>query len=70
MPSAYEGTDIISYLRSKYIMWHRRISYRASDISLKTILKRAIIQLAGFEFVKGVISVAENRNPFDKFQFA
>ena len=35
MPLAYKGTDIISYLRSKYIMRQRRISYRASDISLK-----------------------------------
>ena len=29
------GTDIISYLRSKYIIRQRRISYRGSDISLK-----------------------------------
>ena len=36
MPSAYEGTDIISYLQRKYIMRHRRIPYRDSDISLKT----------------------------------
>ena len=28
-----EGTDIISYLRSKYIIRQRRISYRNSDIS-------------------------------------
>ena len=35
MPSAHEGTDIISCLRSKYIIRQRRISYRDSDISLK-----------------------------------
>ena len=35
MPSAYEGTDIISCLRSKYIIRQRCISYRVSDISLK-----------------------------------
>ena len=28
MPSAYEGTDIISYLQRKYIIRQRRISYR------------------------------------------
>ena len=33
--TAYEGTDIISCLRSKYIIRQRRISYRARDISLK-----------------------------------
>jgi len=38
----YEGTDIISCLRSKYITRQRRISYRASDISF----------LQGFEFIK------------------
>ena len=37
MPAAYEGTDIISCLRSKYIIRHSRISYRVSDISLKNI---------------------------------
>ena len=36
MPSAYEGTDIISYLQRKYIIRQRRISYRVSDISLKS----------------------------------
>ena len=36
MPSAYEGTDIISCLRSKYIIRQRRISYRVSDILLKS----------------------------------
>ena len=37
MPAEYEGTDIISCLRSKYIIRHSRISYRASDISLKNV---------------------------------
>ena len=37
MPSAYEGTDIISYLHRKYIMRQRRISYRVSDISLNNV---------------------------------
>ena len=37
MPAAYEGTDIISCLRSKYIIRHSRISYRVSDISLKNV---------------------------------
>ena len=37
MPAAYEGTVIISCLRSKYIIRHSRISYRASDISLKNV---------------------------------
>ncbi len=38
MPSAYEGTDIISYLYRKYIIRQRRISYRAGDISLYDIM--------------------------------
>ena len=37
------GTDIISYLQSKYIIRQRRISYRVSDISLKSAAKRDII---------------------------
>ena len=37
MPSAYEGTDIISCLRSKYIIRLCRISYRVSDISLEKV---------------------------------
>ena len=44
MPSAYEGTDIISYLRSKYIIRLCRISYRVSDISLKKIPVYYIMQ--------------------------
>ena len=36
MPAAYEGTDIISYLQRKYIIRLCRISYRVSDISLKS----------------------------------
>ena len=45
MPSAYEGTDIISYLHRKYIMRQRRISYRASDISLKNAIFYDMISL-------------------------
>ena len=47
MPSAYEGTDIISYLQSKYIMRQRRISYCVSDISLKNIAFYDIMPLKG-----------------------
>ncbi len=43
MPSAYEGTDIILCLRSKYIIRQRRVSYRVSDTSLKTITNCDII---------------------------
>ena len=42
--SRMEGTDIISYLRSKYIIRQRRISYRASDISLKVLSFRDTIK--------------------------
>ena len=34
MPSAYEGTDIISCLRSKYIIWRQPYIISRSDISL------------------------------------
>ena len=51
MPSAYEGTDIISCLRSKYIIRQRRISYRVSDISLKNELHYGTIHLDKLEFV-------------------
>ena len=44
MPSVYGGTDITSYLRSKYIIRLCRISYRASDISLKKIPVYDIMQ--------------------------
>ena len=47
MPSAYEGTDIISCLRSKYIIRQRRISYRISDISLKNTTFCDIIKPKG-----------------------
>ena len=36
-------TDDISYLQRKYIIRQRRISYRVSDISLKSAAKRDII---------------------------
>ena len=45
MPAAYEGTDIISYLQSKYIIRRSRISYRISDISLKNVTFYDIITL-------------------------
>ena len=45
MPSAYEETDIISCLRSKYIIRLCRISYRVSDISLNTKTDYDIIQM-------------------------
>ena len=47
MPSAYEGTDIISCLRSKYIIRQSRISYRVSDISLKNTAFYDIIKSKG-----------------------
>ena len=47
MPSAYEGTDIISCLRSKYIIRQRRISYRISDTSLKNTTFCDIIKSKG-----------------------
>ena len=47
MPSAYEGTDIISYLQRKYIIRLCRISYRASDISLKNTVFYDIIKPKG-----------------------
>jgi hypothetical protein len=50
MPSAYEGTDIISYLQSKYIMRRSRISYRIGDISLKHMIFRAIICYTTFAY--------------------
>ena len=43
MPSAYEGTGIISYLQRKYIIRQCRISYRTGDISFENILIRDII---------------------------
>ena len=47
MPSAYAGTDIISCLRSKYIIRQHRISYRISDISLKNTTFCDIIKPKG-----------------------
>ena len=47
MPSAYAGTDIISCLRSKYIIRQRRISYRLSHISLKNTTFCDIIKPKG-----------------------
>ena len=64
MPSAYEGTDIISYLQSKYIMRQRRISYRASDISLKSNM------MCDITAVKEGIFMSENKLLGLSFEFA
>ena len=64
MPSAYEGTDIISYLHSKYIMRQRRISYRASGISLKSAPICCIIVMK-----EGVV-MSENKLLDLSFEFA
>ena len=64
MPSAYEGTDIISYLQSKYIIRQRRISYRVSDISLKNITFYDIIPLKEGAFM------SENKLLDLSFEFA
>ena len=64
MPSAYEGTDIISYLQSKYIMRQRRISYRVSDISLKNIAFYDIMPL------KEGVFMSENKLLDLSFEFA
>ena len=64
MPSAYGGTDIISYLRSKYIIRLCRISYRASDISLKIITNYDIIALKEGAFM------SENKLLDLSFEFA
>ena len=45
MPSAYEGTDIIPCLRSKYIIRQCRISYRTSDISFQIVKIQVIVKL-------------------------
>ena len=50
--SRMKGTDIISYLQRKYIIRLCRISYRISDISLKSATIYGIIQLDKLEFVK------------------
>ena len=52
MPSAYERTDIISYLQRKYIIRQRRISYRTSDISLKSAASYGIILTKEDEWMK------------------
>ena len=57
MPAAYEGTDIISCLRSKYIIRQRRISYRTSDISLKSAINDDIIMQRGDVVVEKYIKI-------------
>ena len=64
MPSAYEGTDIISYLQRKYIIRQRRISYRASDISLKIGTIYYTIQM------KEGVFMSENKLLDLSFEFA
>ena len=63
MPAAYEGTDIISCLRSKYIIRQRRIPYCASDISLKSLTFSDIISL------KECASMSENKLLDLSFEF-
>ena len=64
MPSAYEGTDIISCLCSKYIIRHSRISYRVSDIPLKNIAFYDIMLL------KEGVFMSENKLLDLSFEFA
>ena len=64
MPSAYEGTDIISYLLCKYIIRQRRISYRVSDISLKNATNCDIIMAKEGAFM------SENKLLDLSFEFA
>ena len=72
MPAAYEGTDAISCLRSKFIIRQRRISYRVSDISLKCnmiydifVVKEGVImsenKLLGlsFEFAVAIVNLVD-----------
>ena len=65
MPSAYEGTDIISYFHGVEI-YHTayRISYRISDISLKIITNYDIIALKEGAFM------SENKLLDLSFEFA
>ncbi len=62
MPAAYEGTEIISCLRSKYIIRQRRISYRTSDISLKNAINDDIIMQRGDVVVEKYIKLYLKRN--------
>ena len=64
MPAAYEGTDIISCLRSKYFIRQRRISCRNSDISLNSVTSCAIMSL------KEGVFVSENKLLDLSFEFA
>ena len=50
--SRMKGTDIISCLRSKYIIRQSHISYRVSDISLKSTTKYDIILMMEGEWMK------------------
>ena len=64
MPAAYKGTDIISCLRSKYIIQQRRISYRDSDISLNSVTSCGIMSLKEGAFM------SENKLLDLSFEFA
>ena len=60
MPAAYEGTDIISCLRSKYIIRQSLITYRASDISFQIVNRQAIVKLQPEILICGVIVESQN----------
>ena len=62
---AYLGTDIISYLQSKYIIRHSRISYCISDISLAICSCRfnSTSEFCGDIFFAITL---QNKNPFSK----
>ena len=62
---AYLGTDIISYLQSKYIIRHSRISYCISDISLAICSCRFN---STSEFCDDIFFAVtlQNKNPFSK----
>ena len=64
MPSAYEGTDIISYLLRKYIIRLCRISYRLGDISFLCYGFDYVYPIFGYHYklVKSVMN-ARTMNP-------
>ena len=64
MPSAYGGTDIISYLQRKYIIRQRRISYRQG----RYIIEKLRISL--YNYIKGVIWMTDHKLIFLKSTFS
>ena len=64
MPTAYRGTDSISYLRGKYIIGHCPISYRRSDISLPMVMTYDML------LVKEGVFVPENKLLALSFEFS